>query len=63
MRYARWALCLPAVLGCAVLMLAAGQAYAGSKSSCVSCHLDEMKLIDSLAEVKTKKSAMQSGAG
>jgi len=32
-------------------------------SSCVTCHLDEDKLTDSLAEVKTKASAKQSGAG
>ncbi len=32
-------------------------------SSCVTCHLDEDRLTDSLADVKAKASAKQSGAG
>ncbi len=51
------------LLGCALLMTWSAQAFAGSSSSCVKCHLDEDMLEDSLAEVKVKKSAMQSGAG
>ena len=48
------------------LLLAVGLASTVSAvepSGCVTCHLDKAKIIKNLSEVKTKKSAMQSGAG
>jgi len=63
MRHSRWVSRIPIVMGCALLMAWSTQAFAASASSCVKCHLDEDMLTDNLAEVKSKASAMQSGAG
>ena len=63
MRYTRRVSRIPVLLCCALFMTWTAQAFAGSPSSCVQCHLDEDMLEESLAEVKAKKSAMQSGAG
>ena len=65
MRYSRWNAGVPLMLFCVLAMqlVLAGTVAAESKSSCVTCHLDEDKIIDSLAVVKGKSSAMQSGAG
>ena len=52
----------PLLLACAVIMSWSTQAGA-TASSCVKCHLDEDMIESSLAQVKAKKSAMQSGAG
>ncbi len=38
-----------------------GNVYADD--SCITCHTDEDLLEENLAEVKTKKSAMQAGSG
>jgi hypothetical protein len=38
-------------------------ALAAETSGCVTCHLDEAMLVKNLGVTKTKKSAMQSGAG
>jgi hypothetical protein len=65
MRYSRWLPAVPLLLACALLVPWAGQgiAEAESSSSCVTCHLDEDMLVANLAEVKTKASAKQAGAG
>lgn len=63
MNYLRWKSKIPALMGCAMLMAWSTQALAGASSSCVTCHIDEDMLTDSLAVVAKKKSAMQSGAG
>lgn len=65
MRYSRWLPGVPLLLACALIMpwTVQGIAEAESSSSCVKCHLDEDMLEDSLAEVKGKASAKQSGAG
>jgi len=65
MRYSRWIAGIPLLLSCALTLplVLSGTASAETTSSCVKCHLDEDMIEDSLAEVKGKKSAMQSGAG
>jgi hypothetical protein len=65
MRYPRWLPGVPLLLACAVIVpwTVQGIAEAESSSSCVKCHIDEDMLLGSLAEVKGKASAMQSGAG
>lgn len=40
-----------------------GSVAMAADSSCVTCHTDEDMLLENLAQVKAKKSAMQSGAG
>lgn len=53
---------LAPLLGAALLCLAAtSNVYADD--SCITCHTDEDLLEENLAEVKTKKSAMQAGSG
>lgn len=56
----RW-ICTPLLLAGAGVLFLAGQA--GATSSCVTCHLDEDMLTNSLKVVKAKKSAKQAGAG
>ncbi len=63
MNYSQWKSKFPILLGCAMLLSWSAQAVAGSSSSCVTCHIDEDMLSANLAEVKGKKSALQSGAG
>lgn len=48
---------------CAALfcLLVSGNVY--GDESCITCHTDEDLLEENLAEVKTKKSAMQAGSG
>jgi len=53
----------PLVLACAAIIIWSTQAGAAASSSCVTCHLDEDMLTETLAQVNTKASAMQSGAG
>ena len=62
MIFSQWGTKIPLLLACTGILAWSSQAGASS-SSCVQCHLDEDMLSDSLAEVKAKKSAMQSGAG
>ena len=62
MNIPRWIKCTPLLLASAGILLLSGQAGAAT-SSCVTCHIDEDMLTDSLKVVKAKKSAMQSGAG
>ena len=52
----------PLLLACAAIITWSTQAGA-TASSCVKCHLDEDMIEGSLAQVKAKKSAKQSGAG
>ena len=54
---------IPMLLACTAIIALSSQAGAAESSSCVKCHLDEDMLTDNLAQVKTKDSAMQSGAG
>lgn len=42
-------------------LLLSGNVYGGE--TCITCHTDEDLLEENLAEVKTKKSAMQAGSG
>ena len=63
MRYSGRIARIPVLLGCAVLLAWSAQTYAEAKSSCEQCHLDEDMIAGSLAKVKGKKSAKQSGAG
>ncbi len=63
MRYSRWVSKITMLMGCAMVMSCSTQAFAGSTSSCVTCHIDEDMLSENLAVVKGKKSAKQSGAG
>ena len=63
MNVPRWITSTPLLLACAAVIVCASQAGAAATSSCVTCHLDEDMLTDSLKVVKAKKSAMQSGAG
>jgi hypothetical protein len=63
MRYSHRVSGVPLLLGSILFMIWSVQAFAGSSSSCVRCHLDEDMIEDSLAVAKTVKSAMQSGAG
>jgi hypothetical protein len=47
-------------------LLAAGfpvDSLAAEPSSCVTCHLDEARLVRNLAVSTARKSALQSGAG
>ncbi len=57
-KFTRWV----AWAAAACIGLAAAPVQA-RESSCVTCHLDEAKLVASLTVVKGKKSAMQSGVG
>lgn len=59
----RWVTGTPLLLASAAIMIWSAQAGAAARSSCVTCHLDEDMLTDTLAQVKTKASAKQSGAG
>lgn len=52
-------LMLSGLLGAGV----ASPAQAAEASGCVTCHLDEARLVQNLGGTKAKKSAMQSGAG
>ena len=54
---------LSILLGGTVFILGTGQAFGASRSSCITCHLDEVMLTDSLDEAESKTSAMQSGSG
>lgn len=63
MRYSSWGSRIPLLFGCIILLLWTGQGFAEEVSGCVKCHMDEDMLDGSLAVVKGKKSAMQSGAG
>jgi len=62
MIFSRLVTSAPLLLACAAIMTWSTQAGA-TASSCVKCHLDEDMIEGSLAQVKGKKSAMQSGAG
>lgn len=53
--------CLSLLAGGFFTLLGGGALAADS--SCVTCHTDEDMLLENLAQVKAKKSAMQSGAG
>ncbi len=61
MNFSRWGAGALFTLTCTALIGLSSQVEAAS--SCVTCHLDEDMLTDSLAVVESKKSAMQSGAG
>lgn len=63
MKCSRWASKITVLMGCAMVVTWSAQAFAGSASSCVTCHIDEDMLSENLAVVKGKKSAKQSGAG
>lgn len=65
MSYSRWLPGIPLLLACTFIVpwMVQGTAEAESSSSCVKCHLDEDMLEGSLAQVKGKASAKQSGAG
>jgi len=62
MKSPQWMKSASLLLASAGIFFLSSQAGAAT-SSCVTCHLDEDLLTDSLKVVKAKKSAMQSGAG
>lgn len=53
---------LAPLLGAALFSLVLASSAYGD-DTCITCHTDEELLEENLAEVKTKKSAMQAGSG